>query len=356
MAVCVLLLLSGCVISPRRPDPGAGGGGGTHTPTPTPTPVPTPTPTPTPAPTGKLYVSNDTANAILRFDNAFTANGAAAPAAVVTGASTKLSTPQYVFLDAAADQLYVANAGVSSSILVFSNASTMSGNVAPSREITATLLGGPSDVALDKTRDLLYVVDGTNILGFANGTTATGFLTPTQLIALTFPPQAIFVDATNNRMYIADPVGNKIVVLDAVSTLNGGVIASRTISGAGTQLAAPSGVLVDSGGRLVVTNSGATATITIYSNAATANGNVAPVAIISGANTTLSGPNQIVVDAAPGGGELYVADPTAGSVDIFANLAAANGNIAPTRRLTGTGVTQGAAAPTARGVALDITR
>lgn len=353
MAVCIVLLLSGCVISPRRPDPGAGSGGGTPTPTPTPTPVPTPTPTP--APTGKLYVSNDTANAILRFDNAFTANGAASPAAPVTGASTKLNSPQYVFLDAATDQLYVANSGTSS-ILVFSNASTMSGNVAPSREITAVKLGGPSDVALDKTRDLLYVVDGADILSFANATTANGLLTPTQDLALTFAPQAIFVDAANNRMYVADPAGNQIVVFDAVSTLNGGVVASRTISGAGTQLAAPSGVLVDSGGRLVVTNSGTTATITIYSNAATANGNLAPVAVISGASTTLSGPNQIVADAAPSGGELYVADPTAGSVDIFANLAAANGNIAPTRRLTGTGVTQGSAAPTARGVALDITR
>ena len=67
----LILLLSGCVISPRR-DGSSGGGGGGGT------------------PTGKLYVTLDSGNAILRFDNALTATGNVAPAATIAGTSTSL--------------------------------------------------------------------------------------------------------------------------------------------------------------------------------------------------------------------------------------------------------------------------
>src|SRR5882672_3004347 len=63
-------LLAGCVISPRRPVPGA-------------------TPTPTPGTGGKLYVSKQGANAILRFDSALTASGNVAPATTISGAGTQ---------------------------------------------------------------------------------------------------------------------------------------------------------------------------------------------------------------------------------------------------------------------------
>ncbi|MGZ4898480.1 MAG: hypothetical protein ACXV8X_02385, partial [Candidatus Angelobacter sp.] len=77
-AVFCLLLVVGCVISPRRIVGGGGGG----------TPTPTPTPTPNPVATGKLYVSNGTTNTILRFDNALTTSGNVTPAAQIVGAST----------------------------------------------------------------------------------------------------------------------------------------------------------------------------------------------------------------------------------------------------------------------------
>src|SRR5437879_2713802 len=120
-AVFCLLLMAGCVISPRRT---LGGGGGT----PTPTPSPTPTPTPNPAATGKLYVSNGGSSSILRFDNAFTANGNATPAATIGGANTTLRSPAFITLDAAADRLYIANRG-DLSVVVYDNVSTRSGNV-----------------------------------------------------------------------------------------------------------------------------------------------------------------------------------------------------------------------------------
>src|SRR5215471_14480733 len=72
VSAVLLLCLAGCVISPRRDVVVSGGGGGA-------------------TPTGKLYVTNDANNSIIRFDNAFTANGNVAPAATIAGTITQIS-------------------------------------------------------------------------------------------------------------------------------------------------------------------------------------------------------------------------------------------------------------------------
>src|SRR5579864_2590686 len=148
-AIFIVFLMVGCVISPRRT---LGGGGGT----PTPTPNPTATPTPNPTATGKLYVSNSGGASIVRFDNAFTDNGDATPAATISGANTTLNSPSFMTLDAAADRLYVANTG-DLSVVIFDGISTRTGiaNIAPTRTIAgaATGLLQPTDVALDKGKD-----------------------------------------------------------------------------------------------------------------------------------------------------------------------------------------------------------
>jgi hypothetical protein len=141
-AVFCLLLVVGCVISPRRTVGGGGGG--------TPTPTPTATPTPNPAATGKLYVIDINANTLFRFDNAFTASGNATPAATIVGANTTFNSPSFITLDAANDRLYIADRG-DFSVLIYDNISTKNGNVAPSRTIVGllTLLTAPTGVALD---------------------------------------------------------------------------------------------------------------------------------------------------------------------------------------------------------------
>lgn len=93
--------------------------------------------------------------------------------------------------------------------------------------------------------------------------------------------------------------------------------------------------------------------ITIYANPATADGDIAPVAEIAGANTGLSVPSPIFVDTT-GTGTLYTADPGAARVAVFANLNTANGNIAPTRFIGGTAT--GITASGQLGVAFDNTR
>jgi len=341
----LLLTVVGCVISPRRT---LGGG-----PTPTPTPTGSPTPTP-PAGAGKLYVSNGGANSILRFDDALTASGNIVPAATISGAATTLNGPVFITLDAAADRLYVAN-NADLSILIFDNISTKNGNVAPERTIAGglTTLVSPTDVSLDKGRNLLYVADDIDIHVFASASTATGNVAPARTFTLPVAVSAIFVDSANDRLYAAQQTANAILIFDSASTLNGTVTANRTIQGAATHLANPGGIQIDGSGRLVVSNA-APPSITIYNNAATANGNIAPAAEIVGSNTGLSVPDQIVVNTS-GTGSLYNADPGAARVAVFSNLNAANGNIGPTRAIVGgsTGLTV-SGQPV--GVALDVTR
>jgi hypothetical protein len=301
---------------------------------------------------GRLYVSIPTTNTIVRFDNAFTATGGATPGGTLAGAATQLASPQHLLIDAQNNRLYVANLAASS-ILVFDNATTKTGNTAPDRTISgaATTLNAPNALALDSGNSLLYVADGPNVLVFANPATINGNTSPIRTLGMGFGAGALFLDQTNNRLFAANTLGDQIAVYDNASGLPSGVVvANRTISGASTGLNRPSGLGLDGTGRLVVSNLNAPS-ITIYASAATANGNLAPAATISGALTGLGNPTQLALNNSPGSGDtgdVYVADGTAASVLVFTNITTANGNVAPARKITNlTG---------AKGLALDTTR
>jgi len=300
-----------------------------------------------------LYVTSGSQNSVVRFDNAFTANGDVAPAGNVSGTSTGLSFPVYLTLDSTADRLFVTSRG-NASIAVFDQASTKTGNVAPDRVISgvATSLGTPTDVALDKSRDLLYVADDLDVFVFSAASTASGNVAVSRDIQVGFVVSAVCVDATADRLFVADTSGNTINVYDAASTLNGVVTPTRQISGAATGLGHPASLQIDGSGRLIVSNT-STASITVY-NAASATGNVAPSASISGSNTGLVTPNQIAFDPT-GSGTLYVADPGAGKIAIFGSFSTATGNIAPTRTISGASTTLSTTGVNS-GVAVDATR
>ncbi len=350
-SLLLILVISGCVISPRRTF------GGGPTPTPTPNPTGTPTPTPSTTPQGKLYVSNAGSSSILRFDGALTDSGNIPPAATISGSNTGLTAPAYITLDTTNDRLFVAN-NADLSILIFDNISTKSGNVAPERKISGsnTTLVGPIDLTLDRGRNLLYVADDLQILVFSSASSATGNLSPARTLTPGFSPQAIFIDGANDRLYVADSAANAISVYDSASTLaSGSITASRTIQGAATHLSAPNGVLLDGSGRLVVSNaSTASPSITIYNNAAVANGNLAPAAEIVGSNTGFSVPSQIAMDST-GTGTLYMADPGAARIAIYSSFSTATGNIAPNRTIVGPGTTLTTGTQPV-GVAIDTTR
>jgi hypothetical protein len=330
------LLLFGCVSPLRLPGGGGGGGGGL----------------------GSIYVSNSSANSILRFENASAASGNVVPNATISGSSTQLTSPQYLAVDAANDRLYIANQGASS-VLVYEGASTKNGNIAPSRTISGsnTGLASPVDVQLDTSRDLLYVADGAQVLVFATASTVNGNIAPARTIAVGFSIAALLVDSSGDRLFLANGTSNAIDVYDAASTLNNTVSANRIISGSQTQLSTPSGLQIDNTGRLVVSNFGSAA-ITMYASAATANGNISPSATINGSNTKLSNPSQIAIES---GSQLFIADGTAASILVYTNLSSASGNTAPNNVISGanTGLARsggGTGPSTAKGIAVDPSR
>lgn len=342
LLLCVLALSAGCVISPRR-TLGGGSGSGSGS--------PTPTPTPGTGAAGKLYVSNSNTNSILRFNGAATSNGNVAPAANISGASTQLNNPQHIFVDETNDRLFVANQG-NASVLVFDAASTKSGNVAPARTIAGAGTGllSPADVAVDASKDLLYVADGRDVFVFT-ASTANGNIAFTRDIQAGFVISAMFLDSANNRLFLADSAANAINIYDNASTLNLKVAPSRALTGAATQLNTPSGVGVDAVGKLVVGNAGGNS-ITVYVNAGATNGNASPAIVISGANTTLSVPAQIAVNKSNTLVEVFVANSNGVNVPVFSNLGGTSGNIAPSRNIVGASTSLAIPA----GITLDSTR
>jgi DNA-binding beta-propeller fold protein YncE len=235
--LCVIVLSAGCVISPRRIVGGPGS--------------PTPTPTVNGSASGKIYVSIPSSNTILRFDNASTANGTTSPVAVISGTQTTLNSPQGIFVDEAADRLYVANQA-GASILVFDAISTKTGSIVPTRTIfgPSTSLLSPSGVAVDTVKNILYVSDGVDLLAFNNASTASGDAAFARDIKFGFTIAGMYLDSGNDRLFLADASTNAIDIFDNVSALNVTTAPSRQLIGAATQLNQPSGVAVDATGRV----------------------------------------------------------------------------------------------------------
>ena len=302
---------------------------------------------------GQLYVS--TSNSILHFSQAESSSGNVAPADVISGANTLLSAPQHIFVDTVADRLYIANQG-GSSILIFDRVSTLNGNVSPTRVIsgTATLLAAPFDVAVDTGNNLLYVADGSSILVFAGASTVSGNAPPVRNITLSIATDSLLLNAGANQLYVSGPGNNLVDRLDGISSQNGTAIVGGFISGPDTRLAQPRGLALDGSGRLIVGNSGTPASITVYPNASTATGDVAPTTEITGSSTLLQFPGQIALNPNVAGGELFVLDTLRASVLVFTNMGTATGDVAPARVITGTatGITTNAA----HGLAIDPTR
>lgn len=312
----LIFCFAGCQISPRRTVGGGGGngggGGGTTG--------------------GQLYVA--TPNGILHFNNAETSNGNVAPVGTIT--ASQLASPQHLLLDARSDTLYVANQG-GSSIVVFNNASTLTGATTPARVIggNATTLASPIDVALDTVNNLLYVADGTTVKVFSSATTVNGNTAPVSSFNLGFTIGGMFLDSTNNQLYVTDPGDQAVDRFDSASTQSVVGIVGGAIAGPDTQLSQPRGVVLDSLGRIMVSNSANPVSITAYPSANVNTGDVVPAAVFSGSNTKLQAPGQIALNSKVSSGELYVVEPVGGSILIFTSVLTTTGNATPTRSITG---------------------
>jgi hypothetical protein len=151
----------------------------------------------------------------------------------------------------------------------------------------------------------------------------------------------VFVLPAGSSVWVANSAANTVTRYAA--TASGNTAPAATISGAATGLNVPVGAVVDGSGRLYVANQTGNS-ITAYAPGAT--GNVAPLATISGAATQLAGPRALALDRA---GRLYVTNFTNSTVTVYAP--GASGDVAPLARIAGAAT--GLNAPL--GVALDAT-
>jgi hypothetical protein len=125
------------------------------------------------------------------------------------------------------------------------------------------------------------------------------------------------------QIFVANRSANSIT--EYPLTANGDATPQALISGARTQLSAPSSLGLDASRKLYVLNS---ASIAVFR--AGAHGNVAPKFLISGSLTGLSNPQGIAVE---GNGKTYVTNDISTGGDITAYLPGANGNIAPVQTI-----------------------
>jgi len=159
----------------------------------------------------------------------------------ISGVATQLTTNMFDFaMDAANDRLYVADLR---NILVFDNASTIAGNVAPSRVLTtlATSASFNGGIYLDTAgAQRLYAATNApgatqTVLVFDNASTATN-APATRTITLTIRDiMDIAVDPTRNGgilyVYGHDAGGfAQILAFDNASTLNAAAVPNRTIT------------------------------------------------------------------------------------------------------------------------------
>jgi hypothetical protein len=113
---------------------------------------------------------------------------------------------------------------------------------------------------------------------------------------------------------------------------------SATISGAASGIGSPTGLAIDAGNNIYVSDQASTictpACPAILIFAAGSNGAAVPIGHISGSNTGLVAPTDVKVDANK---NIYVADEKAGSGVVYVYAAGATGNVAPTATLNATG-------------------
>src|SRR5688572_20583036 len=108
-------------------------------------------------PANILTTNPDTAKgSIAIFDNISTLNGGQTPTRHIFGDSTGLRQPHGCWLDEANDRLYVANS-FGCNILVFNNASTRNGNTPPDRIISHSTLSTPVYIFIDNAANRMFV-------------------------------------------------------------------------------------------------------------------------------------------------------------------------------------------------------
>jgi hypothetical protein len=234
----------------------------------------------------RLYVTAEDSGTgdpqILVFDDALTAQGNIAPDRTIVPSPT-LWEISGVELDETNDRLYVfGEVTPNDVVLIYDDASTLDGATAADQTIILGSGALEGCLHLDTTNDRLYVlvtggpaVDG--MIVYDNASTLTSASAPSRLIV--FTPESVYdvwVDGARDRMYVctrsATAGGDNVFVFAGAATLNG-VVDLDADSDARFPFASAIAITVDARDRLYVLPDGASS-VSIYESASTMAGNV----------------------------------------------------------------------------------
>jgi sugar lactone lactonase YvrE len=234
--------------------------------------------------------------ALVRFDEATATNGNVEPDGLVQGAATRLRVPFSLALNGPEDLVFVVNAR-SRSITVYdrSPASALNGNLAPIRTInTATTRDLRRPVAADfGADDELYVADlvTRRVLVFAEASTLNGDVAPSRFIVSNdFDSVVDVLVDRNDTMYVVDTADSQILIFENASALNGEQEPDAILDVVGTSRI--SAVVVDAQGTGYISDT-ANSAILVYDDIATANGEFLPDRIITGLQTQIENPTGL---------------------------------------------------------------
>jgi len=188
----------------------------------------------------RLYVGDDVAG-VRVFDNASGISGATASTRLINGNFGGSFQIHGVAVDTSSKNiLYVSNSVSSTNqISVFDSASTVDGSsTAPNRTITPNPASGVGGIFLDAANDRLYVASGSasTVMVFNTASAANGATAPAR--TMTFPSTitSVFVETVNDRLYAVSLAA--IYVLSSASTASGTVTATAVLAPSGGGFAA----------------------------------------------------------------------------------------------------------------------
>lgn len=263
-----------------------------------------------------------------------TASGNSAPIRIIQGPLTGLSQPKNIHLDTVNNEIAVANGN--GAITVY--ARTASGNVAPLRTIAGALSGlnNPAGVFIDNVNNELVVANWGNHSVTVYARTANGNIAPLRTITANpggpvtgfGNPGAMALDLTNNEFAVTNCVSHpRIAIFSRLA--NGQAAPLRVISGQNTRISRSlHGVAIDPVNNEILIPSTLEDAILVFSRMA--NGDLAPIRVVQGPSTGINKPQGIAVDTV--NNEIALVNEVTPSITIYSRLA--NGDVAPLRTIT----------------------
>ena len=284
--------------------------------------------------TGTLVISDRGNSSVRRFSGVSTLESSVATDLPLSGALTQLSRPGYLTVHPNSGDLIIPDEGTNA-ILFFSEPLTLEGNTPPNRILTggATEMVAPVQVYVDPDTDELYVLDkgGAQVLIYENASTIEGAVAPTRRLTGNgtgiASPNAFCFKLDTEQLSILNPT--EIVTFDGFKAINGAPPPTGRVSGAATTFANLSFGIYTSSGDLILTDAGSDSILT-FESFVTDQTNEVPTRIVRGSNTGLTEPKQFAFS----GSTIYVADGT--RIAVFDELSTLEGDPFPDRFFSGT--------------------